>query len=62
MDFTRTEYRDLARGCRALARQAEEDAKKHKGTSAEPGFEKARQHHLEMATRCEELAKRAPPD
>lgn len=61
-EFTRTQWHDLARGCRALALQAEESAKKHQGTSAEPAFEKARRYHLELAAGCEEWAKVAPPD
>ena len=58
--FTATEWRDLARGARALANQCAADRDRNKSTSMEAFFEAARKKQLDLAQRCEELAKRAP--
>ena len=54
--FTAVEWRDLARGCRALANMDEESRKKNEKTTAEAGFTASRKLHLEMAERCEHNA------
>ena len=57
--FTATEWRDLARGQRALAVQTEEQIEKNRTTTMEGFFIKAREVHLELAELCELYAKRA---
>lgn len=60
--FTATEWRDLARGCRALASKDEEALKQNKDTTVAPQFERSRQRLLELAKACEAWANVAPPD
>lgn len=60
--FTRTEWRDLARGQRALAVKTEADIERNRTTSMEAFFINARQKHLELAELCEGWAKLTPPD
>jgi hypothetical protein len=60
--FTRTEWLDLARGCRALATMDEESRLKNERSTMEAMFARTREHHLEMAKICEYWARLAPPD
>lgn len=60
--FTRTEWRDLARGARCLARIDEESIERNKGTTVVPQFEEYRRQHLELADLCERWAELTPPD
>lgn len=55
--FTPEKWKDLARGCRVLAAQDEEQRKKNEKTTVEGVFIKSRELHLEMAQQCEENAK-----
>src|SRR6185312_15687198 len=54
--FTEAEWRDLARGQRALAFNAEKALEANAKTSSASHFEQARQHHLELAELCEQWA------
>lgn len=57
--FTPLEWKNLARGQRALAVQTEEQIEKNRTTTMEGFFIEARKAHLELAARCEEWAKAA---
>jgi len=60
--FTATEWRDLARGCRALVKLDEEGIERNKGTSMTGQFERSKRRHEEMVELCEYWATRAPAD
>lgn len=60
--FTATEWRDLARGCRALADRDAAAMEKHGRTSVASQFERSQALHLEMALICEQWAELTPPD
>ena len=51
--FTATEWRDLARGCRALITLDEEGIEKNKHTSVVGNFERSKRLHEEMVELCE---------
>jgi len=54
-EFTAMEWKDLARGVRALANLAGQTAEKHRGTSAHP-IHLAEKERLELlAQRCEKM-------
>lgn len=57
--FTATEWRDLARGCRALIRLDDEAIERNKNSTILPQFEKIKNLHLEMVELCEYRATRA---
>lgn len=51
--FTATEWRDLARGCRALVKMDEEGIEKNKRTTVVGNFERSKRLHEEMVELCE---------
>lgn len=57
--FTATEWRDLARGCRALVKLDEDAIERHKASTVAGQFEETRQLHLEMVELCEHWALQA---
>lgn len=54
--FTACEWRDLARGCRALVKLDEEALQRHRSSSMESSFERTKKLHEEMAELCEHWA------
>lgn len=51
--FTATEWRDLARGCRALVSLDEEAIERNQHSTLLPQFEETKRHHEEMVELCE---------
>jgi hypothetical protein len=54
--FTATEWRDLARGCRALIHLDEEGIERNKATTVVGQFERSKAHHQELLELCEHWA------